>query len=180
MPRYYDVVTQDELKTIIQKTIDNTPDEYNFKRGEFEMDIGRVLDDLKSTNKGIIGKDLSKIDFSFENWSYGRNHVTASPKIMGFQTYGSLTFYGMWAGGDWEYPVFFIVYAYEGVARAYIPKDGNVYNPKTKSAFGNNDEEDNAFFGMTDDEWKDNDNTALDFDEDKILADIQNRLKEKV
>lgn len=40
--------------------------------------------------------------------------------------------------GDWETPIKIIIYLdNKGQGRIYIPKDGNVYNKATKSAFGN-------------------------------------------
>lgn len=45
------------------------------------------------------------------------------------------------AGGDWEFPVAFIFYSDGVKLRAYIPNDGNVWNKKFNSAYGNNDDE---------------------------------------
>lgn len=46
-----------------------------------------------------------------------------------------------WGGGDWECPVLFIMYLdNKNKLRAYVPNKGNTFNPKFKSAFGNNDD----------------------------------------
>lgn len=46
-----------------------------------------------------------------------------------------------WGGGDWECPVLFIMYLDDkNKLRAYVPNKGNTFNPKFKSAFGNNDD----------------------------------------
>jgi len=63
--------------------------------------------------------------------------------IMGFKTLDNgLTFLGLQAGGDWEHPIFFIVYSDGSQLRAYIPEKGNVFNTDTKQAFGNDEEAD--------------------------------------
>jgi len=86
-----------------------------------------------------VEKDLSKVHFDCENFN-------SSPvgsrydKIMGYHTlYNGLTFLGCSAGGDWEWPVFFIIYFDGKKLRAYIPKDGNICNYKAKYAIGNCD-----------------------------------------
>lgn len=49
------------------------------------------------------------------------------------------------AGGDWEQPLLVILYWDDKSYRGYIPLKGNVINLKTKSAFGNYDEEDEEY-----------------------------------
>lgn len=108
-----------------------------------------------------IDKDL-KVEFDFENYDcFGESYNSSLKKIIGFHTLNNgFSFLGISAGGDWESPVFFILY-WDGTSiRAYIPKDGNTYNEKEMSAYGNNDEDPEGF----------------DFDCDKILTDIQNRI----
>lgn len=54
---------------------------------------------------------------------------------------------------------------------AYIPKDGNVYNKKENAAYGNNDD---------DSSWDDDpDNPLLQFDTDKLRADVAGRIEVK-
>ena len=49
------------------------------------------------------------------------------------------------AGGDWEAPIAFIVYLGEDdQLHAYVPERGNCYNKKFKSAYGNNDDYEEA------------------------------------
>ncbi|MBQ8806023.1 MAG: hypothetical protein IJZ68_06020 [Bacteroidaceae bacterium] len=57
--------------------------------------------------------------------------------LLGFHTLpNGLTFFGYLAGGDWEYPVFMIIY-YDGKKlRGYTPSYGNVVNLDCKCAFG--------------------------------------------
>lgn len=95
----------------------------------------------------MIENGINEIEFDFENHDFGIQHDDAYnfTELMGFQMLDSMPFIGMYAGGDWEHPVFFIVY-YDGENfRGYIPKMGNTYNPVTKAAFGNNDQEDEKY-----------------------------------
>jgi len=49
---------------------------------------------------------------------------------------------GCYAGGDWEDPVFFVIYpATVSSIRAFIPKDGNTWKLKNKTAWGNGEDE---------------------------------------
>lgn len=74
-----------------------------------------------------LSKDLSKVEFDTENYD-----------LLHFETIGDFTFRWGHAGGDWEYPVHFIIY-YDGKdIRGYIPKNGNTWCWTTKQAFGNN------------------------------------------
>lgn len=89
-----------------------------------------------------VSIDRSNIDFDIENldastpavYTYAGDQGT---DLCGFHTLPSgLTFCGAIAGGDWEYPLFYIMY-YDGTdLRAYIPIKGNVVNCDTLSAFG--------------------------------------------
>lgn len=55
---------------------------------------------------------------------------------LGMQTCKDLTYYALAMGGDWEIPVFMIIY-YDGKKlRAYIPSYGNLVNLDCKCAFG--------------------------------------------
>lgn len=72
-------------------------------------------------------KDVQKIDFDFENSDF---HGT------GALPDGTEYLWGF-AGGDWEAPVYFAIYLDpDDHIRAYIPKNGNTYCHKCKSAWG--------------------------------------------
>lgn len=97
----------------------------------------------------ILEDDL-KVRFDTENFDCENPHpeyVGTDAKLIGFHTLKhptqspekDLTLLGCRAGGDWEVPVFFIVYWDGKKLRAYIPTDGNPYNLKEKRAFGNHD-----------------------------------------
>lgn len=51
------------------------------------------------------------------------------------------TFYGIIMGGDWEIPVFIIIYWDGKRLRAYIPSYGNIINLDCHCAFGSEDNE---------------------------------------
>lgn len=90
-----------------------------------------------------LGKDV-KVEFDLENIDTGDEKYGFGPAgLTGLVSLGNgLTFWGMAAGGDWEQPVFWIVYWDGKKLRAYVPIDGNPWNTKTKKAYGNDDEAD--------------------------------------
>ena len=60
--------------------------------------------------------------------------------LTGYQTLDNgLNFIGVQAGGDWEYPVFFIFYWDGEKLRGYIPHYGNPVNLDLMMAFGSED-----------------------------------------
>lgn len=120
-------------------------------RGMLEAEItdSGIDEFLQSRSKDV------KVNFSTENTTFTFNQGPTISKLLGYNTLSNgLTFYGMRAGGDWEVPVFFIIYFDGARLRVYIPTDGNPWNTATKRAYGNSDREDeaNAFkrFGTAD------------------------------
>lgn len=119
MPRYFKRITIDELK---EKLIPILEDE------DFPYNLG---------SHPIISKDLDKVQFDFENWETERSFVGYP---CGYEMLSNgLAVLFVNAGGDWEYPIVFILYFDGKKIRAYIPKEGNSWNRKTKSAYGNDD-----------------------------------------
>lgn len=86
--------------------------------------------------------DMKKVEFCTENITYEEPWHHAEGHLVGYQEIGDVAFLGVLAGGDWEFPVFFIIYWDGKRLRAYVPSDGNRYNRKAKSAFGNHEESD--------------------------------------
>lgn len=88
-----------------------------------------------------VKKDLEKVNFDFEN-SYCTKLDTpvideSVPNLLGINTIkDGIPFLGCMAGGDWEYPLFFIIYWDGEDFRGYIPSYGNVINLDFKCAFG--------------------------------------------
>ena len=61
--------------------------------------------------------------------------------MMGFHTLANgLTFYGFHMGGDWEHPVFMILYHDGKKVRLYIPSCGNAVNLDCKCALGSEED----------------------------------------
>lgn len=116
-------------------------------------------------------KDLSKVKFDLENFGCSdEDDFLNASDILGFKVLSNgMPYLGCNAGGDWEHPLYFIIY-WDGTSlRGYIPKDGNTYNTKYNTAFGS--EEENGA----------NESTCvsdidLDVDVDKITRDIIARI----
>lgn len=88
-----------------------------------------------------VEKDLNKVNFDTENTEY-KEGEGYNEGITGFRTLpNGLTILGVTAGGDWESPLYYIIY-YDGKGlRGYIPTKGNPWNTITKAAYGNDEEE---------------------------------------
>lgn len=111
----------------------------------------------------FLEKDL-KVKFDLENYNN-------EDGILGYHTEeNGLTYYGVSAGGDWEYPVFFMVYWDGKKIRAYIPTDGNPWNTKTKEAYGNDEEEDRKNIKKRFPELIQEDDDPDDFEIDSLEA----------
>jgi hypothetical protein len=133
-----------------------------------------------------IEKDLKKVQFDDENceWEKGEGFCGCE-KITGFQTLpNGLTYLGVTAGGDWETPLFYIVYWDGEKLRGYIPTAGNFWDTDTKTAYGSEEDCD----GITDGEKAAEENVQKrfgvsgleqlgDMDTDAVLEDIQSRIE---
>jgi len=133
-----------------------------------------------------IKTDLKKVIFDTENTWFGKsykfngkytNQLTDDPlnQIIGLNTLSNgLTFLGVEMGGDWEYPIFFIIYWDGKKIRGYIPKNGNIWNTDNKMAYGNDEKSDynNCLkrFGCED-------YNLIKKDPNKIVSDILKRFK---
>lgn len=105
---------------------------------------------IRSLMSGKLSQDLKKVQFDFENYTIdicskiGDGwHGVRQEYVKG----GYLSMLCCSAGGDWEYPVNFIIYLDKDnrTLRGYVPKAGNTWNYKTKEAFGNDEDEDYKF-----------------------------------
>jgi len=88
-------------------------------------------------DEGAFEKDL-KVNVDFENFECEAGEgYNGCASITGPQTLDTgLAFVGCSAGGDWQVPVFFIIYWDGKRLRAYVPTDGNTWNTDTKTAYG--------------------------------------------
>jgi len=136
MGRTFVAITEDELREKIRQVavplMDEEWDEPGL-RGEI----------LAVTNNAQIKKDL-KIEFDFENFECEAGEgYNGTKSVTGLRTLpNGLTHIGCSAGGDWEIPVFFIVYWDGQKLRAYIPTKGNPFNRTKKQAYGNDEQAD--------------------------------------
>jgi hypothetical protein len=122
MNRKFLQISKEELQNKIQKF-----------DGDYGLNIHKLLD--------YVSNDI-KVSFDLENHGYDSDNNKDESVLLGFHTLeNGLTFLGMCACGDWESPVFFIIY-WDGRLRAYIPKEGNCWNITTKEAYGNDLEAD--------------------------------------
>lgn len=132
-----------------------------------------------------VEKDLNKVKFDCENL-YAESDD--SDIFLGYQTLSNgLTYLGIYAGGDWETPLYFIIYWDGKKLRGYIPEDGNLYNTDTKKAYGNDSAADlkNARKRWPNDESLKEDNIEFecdyvdDYSYEKMIIDIRSRIKKK-
>jgi hypothetical protein len=93
-----------------------------------------------------VEADLDKVEFDTENISDSTSDAWGwknKQSLLGYRTLDNgLTFLGVNAGGDWEVPIFFIIYWDGKKLRGYIPTEGNTWNTISKVALGNGEESD--------------------------------------
>ena len=91
-----------------------------------------------------VSEDIG-VEFSFENCAYTADRESGPLSgMLGPLSLGGLPFIGACSGGDWEHPVYFVVYldANGTTLRAYVPRDGNPWNYDTHQALGNDEQAD--------------------------------------
>ena len=123
---------------------------------------------LENKSKSIE-KDLSKYEVDFENIGDIELGTTKS----------GIDYLTLWVGGDWESPVQIFLYWDGKQYRGYIPLKGNAINTVNKSAFGNDEDEDEAYLKK---EFKLKEYTGEEVDEieinfDMCLEDFESRLE---
>ena len=179
MPRYAKAnQTIDDLKALIRKMAERGADDEKLMEyyDREELPLWYFFNGDRDVQK-TVRDDLSKIEVDTENVNYiGEYEMPGTEPLEHFEMIGAggTAFPVAWCacGGDWENPCVFVLYiGKKGELRAYIPKDGNVYNKKEKAAYGNNDD---------DPSWDDDpDNPLLQFDADKLRADVGRRIEVK-
>lgn len=169
--------TIDDLKSLIRKTAIRGSDNGNLTT-YCDGEEHPLWDLFKGSASATIYKDLSKIEVDTENVDYiGKYEMPGTESLEPFELItdnNDNAFPAAWCacGGDWENPLVFVLYiGKKGELRAYIPEYGNVYNKKTKAAYGNGDD---------DPCWDDDpDNPLLQFDADKLRVDVAGRIEVK-
>ena len=179
MPRYAKAnQTIDDLKALIRKMAECGADDKKLMEycDREELPLWYFFNGDRDVQK-TVRDDLSKIEVDTENVNYiGEYEMPGTEPLEHFEMIGAggTAFPVAWCacGGDWENPLVFVLYiGKKGELRAYIPKDGNVYNKKKKAAYGNNDD---------DPSWDDDpDNPLFQFDADKLRADVAGRIEVK-
>jgi len=123
---------------------------------EFKEKILAVIDKSRCTENDYfnmsqflsvlpqVKKDILKIQFDFENSFIEPEDWMGHINLVGFHEL-HIPFLGCMAGGDWEEPVFFIIYHDGKKFRGYVPVCGNVFNRDTNEAIGNDEETDYEF-----------------------------------
>lgn len=147
--------------------------EYNPGISDFEFNLHKLssFSCVLDLNPNLI-KDLSKVSFSTENFEcfLDKDGDTFGYKLGGLQTLDNgFTFLGCAAGGDWEQPVFFIIYWDGSKLRGYIPTEGNVWNKKYKTAYGSEQEREDFEEENDSDDFPSADDAAIE-------ADIKKRI----
>lgn len=191
-------ISQDELFKKIHDQHNRSEDRYyqGILFSDFTLEdvsLGVLRENTK------IDKDLKKVQFDDENngavdYDYGPNRPKS---LIGLHTLSNgLAFLGMYAGGDWEYPVFFIIYFDGKSLRGYIPTCGNMINLDFKTAFGSEDDSEKvevedvlskppyddcngefllAYLGLLE-TFKPSDELNLEFDYTLMKEDIERRI----
>ena len=180
MSRYFVKISQDELKAKIEKALQShedfeADDEEDGGPGLHNMNCSLYL--LKYLTPQIE-KDLKKCEFDTENVEIAGGDFYGVK--LGLQTLSNgFTFLGIVSGGDWEKPIFWIIYFDGSKLRAYIPDNGNVWNKKMKSAFGNYSEDVKAAEEQYGIEGYEGSHNLPKHDWKLIEQDILERIKEK-
>lgn len=84
------------------------------------------------------GENISMED-SYIQEILGRENL-----MIGFQEINGFPILGINLGGDWENPIYAVFVSDGTDALLYVPKKGNCFNPKYNSAFGNNNDVEEA------------------------------------
>jgi hypothetical protein len=131
MSRKAPIITLDELKLKMSKYIKSYDDPTYGDDEEFPWNLPSIA----------IDNDLTKIEFDFENCCIGENNENYEGYPCGYKVLPSgIPVLLVNAGGDWEFPICFALYFDGKSIRGYIPTEGNVFDKKNKSAYGNHDD----------------------------------------
>lgn len=123
------VMSTSELETRLRLAYDDNNGEMSHSNAFWLEEILTFL----IWNDDQIQKDM-KVEFDTENISGEiRSTLFGVPYVL------------IEAGGDWQLPVISMLYSDGKRWRLYIPTKGNLFNPKTKQAIGNDEDADWEF-----------------------------------
>ena len=167
MARYYTEISKEDFISHVKHMMSNEDGELSYSWAYEDDRISK-----------IILKDISKVLFDFENCTgFEDNESTYLDGYLVEYHELSPGFHTFWvsAGGDWEIPVNFLLYWGDNRLRGYIPKDGNVWNKKYKTAYGSEHDSDSFDWVKYPDGMDFND---IDFEKIEKSADSQKMIDE--
>lgn len=135
-----------------------------------------------------VGEDIGGVKFSFENCAYTADRENEPLSgMLGPRSLGGLSFIGACSGGDWEHPVYFVMYldADGKTLRGYIPRNGNPWNYDTNQALGNDEEADLRLLkrlfpddpGVQEANASDAEDGVLLWDRDRMFREIRDQIQ---
>lgn len=120
-----------------------------------------LFDEDKHPEFAKARKDLNKVKFDFENLEIGLdiNGKNDDRGELNIHEYNGVCLLLCCAGGDWENPVYFVLYVdHKNKLRAYIPSNGNTYCKKYKCAYGGISEYVEDYYDLPEEDQMDIDN----------------------
>ena len=141
-------------------------------------DLDENIHDMEPVYEAI-SKDASLPDFDLENFGCTPNdeddYLNAGELLGLRKSATGVSYIGINAGGDWEIPLYFIMYKEDGELKAYVPSNGNTYNKRFHTAYGS-EMETEEFYKLPEEEQQvieDADHNDLAIDKEDLLADIE-------
>ena len=134
-----------------------------------------AYDYLSTDLKKEVNKIIPNLDFE---------NICKTPsqgfyeELLGPQCIIDFNYLGCQSGGDWQFPVYFIVYQYKNRIYVYVPVNGNVYNHNTNMAFGDDRDKDFEYLHslnsnlVLDDNFDAVSEAEFIFNKDFIMSDI--------
>lgn len=172
-------ITEDELKQRLCDAVRIHCDDYDYKDyldaiedfaddedEEDPLPWGQAVSILLNRSDRIRqDKDIcvnhENIELDWSDWNTHCAGTDAPAKCLGVHTIDGFTFCGVETGGDWEYPIFLILYWDGSDIHAYIPKRGNMVNMDAMTAFGSEGETMESFGWWNDEEYSSRGKAAL-------------------
>lgn len=162
MSRYYSPnITKEDFLEKIKKIAIDFEENYELPK-KVDSDLGKIVFDWENHTLHFDEEKNTFDNDNFANYEVGYKELKP-----GFHTFF------VNAGGDWEYPICFILYWDGSSIRAYIPEEGNVYNKIYKTAYGS--EGDTKVKNPPDVDYNREDKDQ-EYDYDKMIQDIESRI----
>lgn len=123
---------EDTLKTLLKHLLENRWKYFPYAKSNVEFD--RENEEFKPWDHSDIPNWLEN-----DEKEYKKTHTMGyHDSLFGLKQADCGKWYiGATAGGDWEYPVYYILYLREGIFEIYVPEGVPYYKPKME-AYGNN------------------------------------------